>query len=130
VATNGHNCLATLPVLAGGRLLPAGWSGTALTLAFLLALCLGVFATNQFHKWAHEDAPGPVVAWLQRHHLVLNPAHHEVHHTAPFSGHYCITTGWLNAPLDALRFFRGMEWLIVRLTRAQPRRDDLTGKLL
>lgn len=130
VATNGHNCLSTAPVLAAGLLLPRDWEGTAPALAFILALCFGVFLTNQFHKWAHEDAPGPVVAWLQRHHVVLEPAHHAVHHTAPFHAHYCITTGWMNGLLDGVRFFRGLEWLVIRVTGARPRRDDLTGKLL
>jgi ubiquitin-conjugating enzyme E2 variant len=125
IATNGHNCLATLPVLVGCLLLPASWRGTAPTLAFLLALCFGTFLTNQFHKWAHLDAPGPLLQWLQRWHVILPVDHHDVHHTHPYERHYCITTGWLNGLLDAVGFFRRAEWLITRLTGAQPRRDDL-----
>ena len=34
----------------------------------------------------------------------------------PHNDNYCITTGWLNAPLRGLRFFAGLEWLITRLT--------------
>jgi ubiquitin-conjugating enzyme E2 variant len=130
VATNGHNCLATAPVLGATLLLSPDWAGATVVQAFALALCFGVFLTNQFHKWSHQDAPSPVVAWLQRHHLVLPPDHHEVHHTAPYARHYCITTGWLNPVLEAVGFFRGMERLVIRVTGATPRRDDLAGKLL
>ena len=61
-----------------------------------------VMMTNQIHKWAHTDDAPKVVVWLQRLHLILPPAHHEIHHTAPFNSYYSITTGWLNWPLDVL----------------------------
>jgi hypothetical protein len=125
IATNGHNCLVSVPVMAGSLLLPhTAWASAAL--AFLLALCLGVFATNQFHKWAHEDTVHPVVGWLQRYGLVLSREHHDLHHAPPYSRHYCITTGWLNRPLEVLGFFRGLERLITAVTGARPRVDDLT----
>ena len=88
-------------------------------------MLLGVYGTNQFHKWAHEAQVGPVVRQLQRWKLILSPDHHELHHTAPYDRHYCITSGWLNTPLRAIGFFRGFEWLITALTGAQPRKDDL-----
>jgi plasmanylethanolamine desaturase len=126
IATNGHNCLVTLPVLAAILFLDvrSGWGAGVLT--FLMAASLGTFGTNQFHKWAHQAEVGAVVGFLQRHHLVLNPDHHDIHHTRPYDQHYCITTGWLNPILRAVRFYRGAEWLITRVTGAQPRRDDLT----
>ena len=125
VATNGHNCLVALPVLVGALVLPETWNLTALVQAFITAMCLGVFGTNQFHKWAHQQKVHPVVDWLQRHHVVLGKEHHAVHHAAPYARHYCITTGWLNGPLDAIGFFRGLEWLISRVTGVRPRADDL-----
>lgn len=122
VATNGNNCLATMPVLAGALCLPAGSEAGQI---LVLALCLGVFGTNQFHKWAHAEQVSPLVAHLQRWHLVLPVAHHDVHHHHPYMGHYCITTGWLNGLLDAVGFFRGAEWLIAAVTGARPRASDL-----
>ncbi|HEY8207188.1 MAG TPA: fatty acid desaturase family protein [Myxococcaceae bacterium] len=126
IATNGHNCLASVPVLFGALFLDmhAGW-GAGL-LSFLMAISLGTFGTNQFHKWAHQKDVGPVVAFLQRHHLVLNPQHHDRHHTRPYDQHYCITTGWLNPVLRAVRFFRVVEWGITKVTGVEPRKDDLT----
>lgn len=126
IATNGHNCLATVPVLLGTLFLDmhSGWS--AGMLAFLMAASLGTFGTNQFHKWAHQEDVGPVVAFLQKYHLVLNPRHHDVHHARPYDQHYCITTGWLNPLLRTIRFYRAAEWAITRLTGVEPRKDDLT----
>ena len=125
IATNGHNCLAAVPVLAGALLLDmsTGWGAGLLT--FLMATSLGTFGTNQFHKWAHQDDVGPVVAFLQRHHVVLNPRHHDIHHTRPYDQHYCITTGWMNPLLRSIRFFRAVEWTITRLSGVQARKDDL-----
>jgi ubiquitin-conjugating enzyme E2 variant len=48
-----------------------------------------------------------------------------VHHTAPFNRYYCITVGWMNWPLQAIRFFPAMEWLVSSLTGALPRQDDI-----
>jgi ubiquitin-conjugating enzyme E2 variant len=127
VATNGHNCLASVPVLALALLLPSGPEAplASALLTFVLSLCLGVFGTNQFHKWSHQENVSPVIAWLQARGLILNRAHHDVHHTVPYARHYCITTGWLNRPLEAIGFFRGLERLITAVTGQQPRVDDL-----
>jgi ubiquitin-conjugating enzyme E2 variant len=127
VATNGHNCLVSVPVLALALLLPTGPEAplASAVLTFVLMLCLGVFGTNQFHKWAHQERVSPVIGWLQARGLILGRAHHDVHHSAPYERHYCITTGWLNRPLEALGFFRGLERLITAVTGQQPRVDDL-----
>jgi plasmanylethanolamine desaturase len=127
VPTNGHNCLiASLP-LAGALLVSVGPEhplGLPI-ITFWLSLCLGVFGTNQFHKWAHADEVSPVVDRLQRMHLILPKVHHSVHHSHPYEHHYCITTGWLNEPLRAIRFFRAVEWVIQKVTGVVPRKDDL-----
>ena len=72
-------------------------------------MSLATVLTNQFHKWAHQEAPSRFVRLLQRSRLVLDPAHHQVHHTKPFNMHYCITNGWLNPLLNKIKFFRGLE---------------------
>ena len=127
VATNGHNCLASVPVLALALLLPTGPEAplASAVLTFVLMLCLGIFGTNQFHKWSHQERVSPVIGWLQARGVILNREHHDVHHTAPYERHYCITTGWLNRPLEAMGFFRGLERVITAVTGQQPRVDDL-----
>jgi TMEM189-like protein len=127
VETNGNNCLISLPVLGVALWLSPGAdrSGNLFLSSFLGTLVFWVLLTNQFHKWAHLPAPPPPIAFLQRWHLVLPPAHHQLHHTRPFTSHYCITTGWLNWPLNWMRFFPMLEWSITACTGALPRRDDL-----
>jgi plasmanylethanolamine desaturase len=125
IATNGHNCLVTVPALGACLLLSMESAWSVATLSFFLAAALGTFGTNQFHKWAHEKNGSAVVRFLQKHSLILNPQHHDIHHTWPFNRHYCITTGWLNPLLSGVRFFRALEWMITRVTGVTPRRDDL-----
>ena len=123
IETNGNNSIASMPVLIATSFIPLDSGFNRFGVAFLLALCLAVFATNQFHKWAHAEDPGPIVRWLQRWHLILPREHHRIHHAAPYATHYCITTGWLNPLLHALDVHRRLERFIVAITGAQPRRD-------
>jgi hypothetical protein len=126
VETNGNNCLVSMPGAVLSLLIPLdqGWLGVFASV-FQAALVLWVLMTNQFHKWAHLDSPPGWIAFLQRWHLILPPEHHAVHHAAPFNRYYCITVGWMNWPLQVIRFFPAMEWLISSLTGALPRQDDI-----
>jgi plasmanylethanolamine desaturase len=131
VETNGNNCLVSLPVLGVATWLSPSGDGTGSVFlpAFLGALVFWVLLTNQFHKWAHMPGPHPpLLAALQSLHLILPPAHHALHHTRPFTSHYCITTGWLNWPLGWARVFPALEWCITACTGALPRRDDLGAR--
>lgn len=122
-AINGSNCLVSLPLLAVACALPVGPAArpSIFGAVSLLSLCVGVLLTNQFHKWSHERIPSRPVRVLQRLWLILPPEVHAVHHASPHVRHYCITTGWLNYPLDRIDFFRRLERLVTRLTGAAPR---------
>lgn len=125
VETNGNNCLVSLPVAAIAVALPLSHSGWVFGAAFLGAMIFWVMATNQFHKWSHLDEPPALVGFLQRVHLILPPAHHRIHHTAPFNKYYCITVGWMNRPLNLVHFFPTLERLITWATGLLPRQDDI-----
>jgi len=114
IETNGNNCIVVLAPLGCAYLLSprAGFGFFAAT--FVACLGLFVVATNQFHKWAHDDNAPRLAKPLQRWGLILSPRHHDIHHAAPHDKHYCITVGWMNPVLNALHFFRGLEWLIAR----------------
>ncbi len=103
---NGNNCLVSIPFIAlAWFLVPFH----PLLASLLFWFMLGIFATNQFHKWAHADHAPAFVRWLQRHSLILEPKHHARHHTPPFDTYFCITTGWLNRFLFRIGFFPALK---------------------
>lgn len=129
VQTNGANCLATVAVLLPTVLLawssPAAWVNSFFV--FIFAMTVGVFGTNQFHKWSHlsSDRRPWIIRWLQSGKLILGPAHHSKHHAAPYNTYYCITVGWLNPILAKIKFFQGVEWMVTKVTGALPRKNDI-----
>ncbi|MBW8521756.1 fatty acid desaturase family protein, partial [Escherichia coli] len=42
----------------------------------------------------------------------------------PHETYFCITTGWLNYPLEKLRFWTSLEHLIELVSGCKPRADD------
>lgn len=112
VTTLGNSCIIAVPALSLCLYLlltgpVSGW--LAFTVLFVTILAIATVATNQFHKWAHAPESSTLVRWLQRRRLVLEPSHHEIHHTTPHDSHYCITNGWLNPLLTRINFFRRLE---------------------
>lgn len=128
VETNGHN-FGLGSVLAAPALFVVGTQeATSFSVFCATALAFGTFftaMTSQIHKWAHMDRPPRVVAFLQRVRLVLSPAHHSRHHAPPYARNYCITVGWMNGVLRAVRFFETLERIITAVTGAIPREDDI-----
>ena len=131
IETNGDNCLITLVPLTGLTFYALFQSEESyhnwyLTYCFLMFLGIMVTFTNQIHKWSHTYSGLPVwVEWLQSLHLILPKRHHRVHHVAPHETYFCITTGWLNYPLEKIRFWTTLEVAIEYLTGNKPRADDL-----
>ncbi len=126
VETNGHNFALSLLVSGSGlAFVDLKTLGSWFLGMTLLSGACCVTITSQVHKWAHMKKPPRVIAGLQRARLILSRRHHAVHHSAPFSRNYCITAGWLNGPLRAIRFFETLERLITALTGAVPREDDI-----
>lgn len=116
---NGNSCLALLPVVTTVLLLGEPRQGEAVPALFAqsmaLAFALATFATNQFHKWAHQERPAAGVRWLQATRLILSPAHHDRHHTSPYRQAFCITAGWLDPVLDRTRLFERIELAVRRV---------------
>ncbi len=98
------------------------WLGAhPLLYAGFVSLGLVGAAANQLHQWSHDPAPPRLVRRLQRRGWILSPHRHGRHHRAPHESDYCITSGWLNPPLDAIGFWRALERGVTRLSGAEPR---------
>lgn len=131
IETNGDNFMLSIPILATLAYnfmtkspqdiqVDFGWS------SYLFLCSIFVALTNQIHKWSHTYWGLPKwVQFLQNHHIVLPRKHHRIHHVAPHETYFCITTGWLNWPLEKLKFWSAMECLIECITGCKPRDDDL-----
>ena len=79
----------------------------------------------QIHKWSHTYSDLPlIVQWMQDCHIILPRKHHRIHHVSPHETYFCITTGWLNWPLEKIRFWRALELVIKQTTGYHPRDDD------
>ena len=121
IEVNATNALIAIPTLLLGH-----WAGPSswFSACYALVIALTSLATNQIHLWAHRAHNPPWVRRLQRLGLILSPEAHALHHVAPFTDHYCITTGWLNHPLAKIRFFRALERIVTAVTGALPRAED------
>ncbi|EPY33130.1 ubiquitin-conjugating enzyme E2 variant [Strigomonas culicis] len=136
IETNADTTLPLLPVLIGQFVLlrMANHSGNGYSVnlhrdnvgihVFLNTLALFVAFTNEIHKWSHQFKQAPLVRSMMGYGLLLSPVAHRKHHKDPYDCSYCITTGWLNPPLDAIRFWRGLEFVVSALTGAVPRAND------
>lgn len=94
--------------------------------SFVYALAVFIILTNQIHKWSHMYYGLPAwVETLQKYHIILPKKHHRIHHVSPHETYFCITTGWLNYPLEKIRFFQSLEYIIEKITGVPPRFDDM-----
>lgn len=121
---NGDVAMINTPLLILALSLPltSPWGQAAAV--FLTAFCATALPTNQFHQWAHFPVPAAPVAWLQDHGLILGREEHRRHHTRPHTSNYCITTGWCNRALTAIRLFPAMETMVQRVTGLRPRGEQ------
>ena len=80
---------------------------------------------NEIHKWSHRTRRenGPLIVALQRLRILQTPAHHAAHHRNGKDTHYCVIINFMNPVLDALDFWRGLEWLLCRCLGLRKRPD-------
>jgi len=129
--TNGNNCLVVIPTTIYYLYCFMTYDAEQLSGNFRFEFGMFVFAificlTNQIHKWSHTYfGLHPVVSWFQDMHIILPRKHHRIHHVAPHETYFCITTGWLNWPLEKIRYWTTLESIVEAVTGVPPREDDL-----
>ena len=125
VTIAGDTCLLSVPLLALMTwLVPASSTANRLFILFMVLFLSCVFMISQVHKWSHMDEKAPALMLkLQRWGLLLDPVHHEKHHTAPHDSTYATFTGWVNPFLDRAGFFPAFEATARSIWNA-PRPED------
>jgi ubiquitin-conjugating enzyme E2 variant len=126
IEVNGQPAAAAC-LAFGAMAIPPGqawFAGHPMLYAGAVSLGLVGALANQLHQWSHDPAPPRVVRRLQRRGWILSPGRHARHHRAPHESDYCISSGWLNPPLDAIGFWRALERVVTRLSGARPRAVD------
>jgi hypothetical protein len=122
--TNGDVAMIVSLFLLAALSIPLEAAWGKLLAVFAVAFCVAGLPTNQVHQWAHMRRPPRWVRWLQNRGVILGRAAHHQHHREPYAMNYCIATGWCNAVLTYLDFFRRLEAIVTRLTGITPRADD------
>ncbi len=84
---------------------------------------------NEVHKWAHRSKKenGPIITYMQKRRIIQSRAQHGRHHGGDRDSHYCSLTSWVNPLFDRTKFWRGLEWVIWRLTGVNPRIDPVVA---
>lgn len=127
IETNGNNSMVTLPMMVMAWFIPLSSSWGVFIFTCFTSLAFWIFLTNQFHKWSHQkrsEIPW-IIKKLQVIKVVMSIEHHKIHHKAPYDSYYCITSGWLNRPLDAIKFWSKAEVLVEKIFDAKPYKDPV-----
>jgi hypothetical protein len=116
---SGNNALVCIPVVLALFALPPLADSVSISFAlFGLSVTAALVATNQFHGWAHAEAPPAFARWLHQLGLILTPERHALHHRADHDRAYCVTSGWLNPLLDRFHVFERIEKWIAGVSTA------------
>lgn len=105
--------VAWAPLVAGAALgAPAAVTSAA------IGLVAGTTHYGNFHNWSHmpdRDVPAIGKA-LQKSKLAIGKIEHGRHHRLPWNTDYCIVSGLMNKPLDAIEFWPKYEKAVHKLT--------------
>ncbi|GMI32977.1 hypothetical protein TrCOL_g2970 [Triparma columacea] len=79
--------------------------------------CFLEVMSQELHKFSHmtkKECP-PIVNFLMDKGIVLGRIGHSRHHAVPFSGNYCIVSGFNNDWVDRVGLFRWMELKVYKI---------------
>jgi len=76
---------------------------------------------NQIHAYTHmRFSERPWLVQMAQGYIFQSKEEHMVHHMNT-DRNYCVVTPWLNGVLNTLKFWRGLEWMIEKVTGVPPR---------
>ncbi|MFT5301242.1 MAG: hypothetical protein ACI87E_003652 [Mariniblastus sp.] len=96
------------------------------TLATVLMASFG----NEVHRWNHMSKSGRIVSFLKDTGLIQMQRQHSLHHRPPHNRYYCVLTSQVNAVLEAVNFWRRLEWCVKLTTGIGPKREDRRDSIL
>ncbi len=72
---------------------------------------------NEIHAMTHrpDRANGKVTLFLQKTGIFQSKKAHRWHHKAPYETNFCIMSDFVNPILNAIGFWRKLEWLVLKL---------------
>jgi hypothetical protein len=114
--TNSWSHSAAVLLIIGVMVVSTAWAIGILSWQLLLFVAIGANA-NEIHKWNHlpRKKRPMIVVWLQAARILQSPKHHARHHKGTKDSHYCVITNAINPILDSVKFWRGLEYLALKL---------------
>lgn len=105
--------VAWAPLVAGTAM-----GAPAPVMSAMIGLVGGTTHYGNFHNWAHmRDSEVPAFGkLLQKTGIAIGKREHGMHHGLPWNSDYCIVSGMMNKPLDAIEFWPKYEKLVHKLT--------------
>lgn len=105
--------VAWAPLVAGTAL-----GAPAPLMSGVIGLVAGTTHYGNFHNWSHmRDSQVPAIGkFLQKAHLAIDKKTHGQHHGLPWNSDYCIVSGLMNKPLNAIEFWPRYERAVYKIT--------------
>lgn len=107
LALRNYQAVVPMGALSLVAFLWFGWSAWPVALTLTLA-SLG----NEVHTWNHRRANNWLIRFLQNTGIVQSPRQHAKHHHPPFDAYFCTLTNVTNELLEAVYFWRLLEWYL------------------
>ena len=92
-------------------LVPSALFGLCIYPHFLWPAFIFLSQANEVHAWSHQKC-NKIIRVLQEMGICQHPRRHAKHHRIPFSCNYCVMSEFVNPLLEALYFWRVLEFMI------------------
>ncbi len=114
-------------IAIGLVILAVAWFAFGVMSGWLILLVFLSVNANQIHKWAHQNRQEKpwLVTKLQDWNIIQGARQHGRHHRGEKNTYYCVITNVLNPVLEEMRFWVGLERLILRVTGVERRFDGV-----